>query len=113
MFQHTGRDGALLDDAAAGRKVAEHRGEAAGRGIRLGRGAYNVVVFHPDVRDVFADRMSGDGGQRGIQQAERMKFRHDGRHAAGGVQVLHVMRARGRQMAQVRGDGADFIDQFQ
>ena len=101
MDHHLGGYGGLLHHAAVGGQVAlEHR-DAAGLGVGVVDGADDVGIAVDHTLQILGHRLAGAGHQAGVQQAGLCQLGHNGVHAAGPLQVLHIGISRRGQVTQV------------
>ncbi len=76
----------------------------------MGRMAFSLRMWAPGCSP---QRLAGHGGHIEIQQVLLGQLCLHRGDAAGGIQVRHVGGACGSQMAEVRGAGADLIEELQ
>ncbi len=99
----------LLDDRAARREVAAQHGHAAAGADRIRARADHVLrVARVDVRDPLAERRAGDVARIQVEQVAQLV--EQARHAAGPVEVLHVVPARRLQVDEHRHLAAERVD---
>ncbi len=101
----------LLHHTAVGGQVALQHSDAAALGVGIppedDDDWWGQIL---DARgQVLCHRLAGAGDQAGVQQARLGQLGHDGVHAAGPLQVLHIGVARRGQVAQVGGLLRDLI----
>ena len=113
VLLHLRGNGAALDYAAVRCDVAPQDLQTAGGGVGVLDGADGLIVQDAGTLDVLAQRFAGDGGNIQIQQALLGQLGLHGGDAACGVEVGHVSRTGGSQMAEVRGLGADLVEELQ
>ena len=113
MLLHLRGHGAALDHTAVRGNVAPQDLQTAVLRVGVVDGTDGLVVQDVCALDVLAQRLAGNGGHIQIQQALLGQLCLHGGDAACGVQVRHVGGAGRCQMAQVRGLGADLIEQLQ
>ena len=98
VAQHLVGHGALLDDGAVGGEVAEEHGQAAGGVVGAVEGPDHVVVDDAGAGHRLGDGAAGHRAGRAVHEAGVDEPLHHGLHAAGPVQVFHVVLAGGRQL---------------
>ncbi len=102
----------MLDDGAARREIAmQHRHRAFRLDRTLSR-ANNILARHLlGAGHDIAQARAGDGF--GIEVDEVAELLHQFRHAAGMVEMLHVMRARRLEVDQHRHFAAELVEGFE
>ena len=120
-FEHHGAAGMLqqfrarrrmLDHRAARREIAVQHRHRAFRLDRIVARTDRVLPRHLlGAGDDIAQRRAGDGP--GIEVDEIAELRHQFRHAAGMMEMLHVMLARRFQVDQHRHFAAELVEGFE
>ncbi|MNS53029.1 hypothetical protein D3C72_857720 [compost metagenome] len=108
MLHQLGVGGRLLDDGAARRQVAAQHGQATHWVDGGGGGADHVLLEgRGRVVQFLAQRAAGHGHH--VQVQVRAQFAQQRQHAAGIVEVFHVVLTRGLQVHQHGGFTADAV----
>ena len=110
VHHHLRCDRRTLDHAAVLRDIAPQHGDAAGLGVRVLERTHDLGVLVDYALEVLADRLAGRGDERQVEQVALGQFLHDGRDAARHVQLLDVVRACGREVADVRHLGGQLVE---
>jgi len=119
---HTVREALqIVRDAALG-AAAMHDAEMVHRDIKPGNlivgvredGSLRSWIVDLGIADVFAQRLAGHGPAVEIQQARQLgDFLQNGGDAARAIHVLHVIRRRRRDLADVRATLGNAVDALQ
>ena len=104
---HLGGHGRLLHDASVGREVAAQDAQPALGVVGLVDRAHDHPVCVQSLVRYLAHRHTRDGHDVTVHKASLVELAHDRRDAAGEVEVLHVVLARGRDAHEVRRPGRD------
>jgi hypothetical protein len=109
VLQQARRRRRLLDDRAARRQVAAQHGHAAARADRVGTRPDHVLrVARVHLREALAERGSGDVARAEVEQVSQLV--EQARHAAGPVEVLHVVAPGRLEVDQDRHLAAERVD---
>ncbi len=109
---HVRRDAALLDDRTALGEIAPQHGEAAVLRVGGFKRANHVVVANLRRRNLFPERLAGNGRRGEVEQVLRKAFenRHDPARA---VEVGNVVVSARRELADVRRSGGNLVHSLQ
>ena len=110
VAEHGGVDGALFHHRALRGDIALEDGEPARRGIGIVHRADDLLVQHAGVFHPFMLRNARNGHRGAVEQARLFELLYDGGDAARLVQILDIVLARGRELADVRHLFAHFVE---
>ena len=113
VYLHFRRNGAALDDTAVRRNVAPQDLQTTGLAVRIVDRADGLVVENLRALDVLPQGLAGDGGHIQVQQALLGQLGLHSRDAARLVQVGHMGRACGGQVAEVGRLGGNLVKELQ